>query len=188
MACSSGVQDELGCHRGAGPPTQDAAGVGVDDEGDVDPARPGRHVGQVGHPEPVRRQRREPASPPDPGQPSGRVGDRGAFHLAADRPGQAEPAHQPLHRAAGHLDAFTVQLQPDLPGAGRRRSAPLAPGRRAGPRAPVSRTSSSRPAPVEMVVVGGRGDRQAMLGQHGADRLDTPDQATGFTVAAGGCG
>lgn len=30
-------------------------GVGVDDEGDVGESRPGRHVGQIGHPQPVGR-------------------------------------------------------------------------------------------------------------------------------------
>jgi hypothetical protein len=32
-----GVQDQLGAHASAGAPTQDAAGVGVDDERDVHP-------------------------------------------------------------------------------------------------------------------------------------------------------
>lgn len=32
-------------------------------------------------------------------------------------PGQAPPAHQPLDRTAGHLDAFAVELTPDLAGA-----------------------------------------------------------------------
>src|SRR3954471_4895125 len=35
--------------------------------------------------------------------------------------------------------------------------------------------------PLAVVVVGGRGDRQTMLGQHGADRLDTPPQAVYVT-------
>jgi hypothetical protein len=176
-----GVQDELGSHRGAGPPAQDAAGVGVDDEGDVDPARPGRHVGQVGHPQPVRRQRREPPPHQILWQPLGPVSDRGAFHLAADRAAQPEPAHQPLHRAAGHLDAFTVQLQPHLPGAVDAVVRRVHPGD-LGFELGVTDLSRRR-APVEVVVVGGRGDQQAMLGQHCADRLDAPDQATGFTVA-----
>src|SRR3954468_19602964 len=37
--------------------------------------------------------------------------------------------------------------------------------------------------PVHMLVASRRGDLQAVVGQHGADRLDTPTQATGFTVA-----
>ena len=39
------VQDKFRGHRRAGTPAQDPAGVGVDDEGDVDPARPGRDIG-----------------------------------------------------------------------------------------------------------------------------------------------
>jgi hypothetical protein len=38
------VQDELGVHAGRRSPTQDAAGVGVDDERDVDRSGPRRHV------------------------------------------------------------------------------------------------------------------------------------------------
>src|SRR4051812_28800642 len=33
------------------PPAQDPAGMGVEDEGDVDGARPGCHVGEVGDPD-----------------------------------------------------------------------------------------------------------------------------------------
>src|SRR5690606_17986360 len=47
-----GVQDQLGRHGGAAAPAQDPAGEGVDDEGDVDPPRPGGDVGDVGYPEP----------------------------------------------------------------------------------------------------------------------------------------
>ena len=36
------------------PPADDAAGIGVDDEGDVGKARPGDDIGEVGDPEPVR--------------------------------------------------------------------------------------------------------------------------------------
>ena len=36
--------------------------------------------------------------------------------LAADRPGQAEFGHQPLHRAPGHRNALPVERQPHLTG------------------------------------------------------------------------
>jgi len=39
------------------------------------------------------------------------------------------------------------------------------------------------PDPGPVVVVGRWGDRQPVLGQHRADRLDAPDQAVGFAVA-----
>src|SRR5690606_35505932 len=43
----------------AHPPADDAAGVGVDDEGHVDEARPCADVGEVRKPEPVRSRRVE---------------------------------------------------------------------------------------------------------------------------------
>ena len=46
-----------------------------------------------------------------------RVGDRGASGLAADRAGQAQFGHQPLHGAAGHRDALAVEREPHFAGA-----------------------------------------------------------------------
>ena len=43
-ALRDSVDDELARHRGRDGPAQDAAGVGVDDEGGVAPARPGRDM------------------------------------------------------------------------------------------------------------------------------------------------
>ena len=39
--------------RARGPPAHDPAGIGVDDEGDVDEAGPGRDIGEVGEPKHV---------------------------------------------------------------------------------------------------------------------------------------
>ena len=61
MACSRASSTSWVVMRGAAPPAQDPAGVGVDHERDVDPPGPGRDVGHVGHPQPVRRGRGEPA-------------------------------------------------------------------------------------------------------------------------------
>ena len=41
--------------RPANPPADDPAGIGVDDKSQIDEARPGRHVSEVGDPEHVRR-------------------------------------------------------------------------------------------------------------------------------------
>jgi len=43
--------------RARGPPAHDRAGIGVDDNGDVDEAGPGRDIGEVGEPEDVRPRR-----------------------------------------------------------------------------------------------------------------------------------
>jgi hypothetical protein len=99
--------DEVGVLARRALPAGDQPGVGVDDErGVAEPAAGQWHVGEVGHVQqtgccgmelPVDQIRR-------PGR-SG-VGHRGA-HLPS--PGGATPpigAHQPLHRAPGHLDAL----------------------------------------------------------------------------------
>src|SRR2546423_8957704 len=50
-----GVEHQVGFLRHTGPPADDLAGEHVDGEGDVDGARPGGDVAEVGHPQPVRR-------------------------------------------------------------------------------------------------------------------------------------
>ncbi len=47
------IQHEAGMSGPGHPPADDAAGIGVDHEGDVDEARPGADIGEVGQPEPV---------------------------------------------------------------------------------------------------------------------------------------
>jgi hypothetical protein len=54
-----GIEDEPGMRRAADPPADDAAGEGVDDEGDVDEALPGRDIGEIAHPQHVRRRHLE---------------------------------------------------------------------------------------------------------------------------------
>lgn len=53
------VEDQRRAHAGRGPPAQDPAGVGVDDERHVDRAGPGRYIGEIGDPQPVERARGE---------------------------------------------------------------------------------------------------------------------------------
>src|ERR687898_2161785 len=178
------VEDELGGHRGAGPPAEEAAGVGVDDEGYVDPTRPGRHVGEVGHPQPIRCERREVAVDKVGRARPGRVGDRGPFHPAAARAANPKLLHQPFHRAPGHADAFPVQLQPHLPGAIDAVVTGVDP-HNVGRQLLVADLSPRRRA-SEVVVVGRRGDGQTVLGQHGTHRLDTPHQAAAVAAAVVG--
>ena len=77
-----GLQHEGGLHAGRGLPAEDAAGVDVDDERDVDHAVPGRHVGEVRDPQPVRPVRAEPALDQVRRPGDVLVGDRGAAGLA----------------------------------------------------------------------------------------------------------
>jgi len=48
------IEHEAGVRRSRGPPADDPAGIGVDDEGDVDEAGPGRDIGEVGQPQDIR--------------------------------------------------------------------------------------------------------------------------------------
>jgi hypothetical protein len=164
------------CMGGAGdPPPDDAPGIGVDHEGDVDEARPGGDVGEIGDPPGVRlrglelpvhqieRTRRRP------------VADRGSHWLSSDGAFQPHLAHQSRHGAPRHLDPLPAELPPDLADTvdlevllpdppdvlAKARVAPHPRRRRRG----CGATGS-------VAVVRRRGDRQ-----HPADRLDPMDVA-----------
>lgn len=59
-ACSRAWSDELGAHADRRPPSQDAVGVGVDDERDLDHPGPARNIGQARDAQGVRAGRVEP--------------------------------------------------------------------------------------------------------------------------------
>jgi hypothetical protein len=118
QACSRASRTKLACAvrdalRDTRQPTIRRA-IGIDHEGDVDEAFPGRHVGEVGDPKRVRPRRLE--LPPDVIQRARRclVADRGPDRLAADHALQAHLPHQARHRAAGHIVTLAQQLPPDL--------------------------------------------------------------------------
>ena len=50
-----GVEGQIGAQAGGDLPAHDAAGEHVEDEGDVDPAGEGAHIGDIGDPQLVRR-------------------------------------------------------------------------------------------------------------------------------------
>ena len=100
--------------RPAYPPADDPAGIGVDDEGDVDEAGPGRHIGEVGEPEHVRARRMELTVDVIEGARRGLVTHGRPDRLAADDAFQAHGLHQAGDRAAGDLKALALQLPPDL--------------------------------------------------------------------------
>ena len=100
----------------------------------------------------------------------GPVTQRRADRLAPDRPLQAHLLHQPRNRAAGGIEAFALQLPPDFANAVHREvlledppdfdlqgSITLGSCRKLGGITPLD----------QMIVVGGRGNRQ-----NSADRLD----------------
>jgi len=100
--------------RPADPPADDAAGVGVDHEGHVDEARPGRHVGEVGEPQRIRMLCLE--LPIDVVQRAwrGLVAGRSSHLLAADHALQSKRLHQSCHGTTRHILALTIELPPDL--------------------------------------------------------------------------
>ena len=101
------VEHEAGVRRPRHAPADDAPGVGVDDEGDVDEARPGRDVGEVRDPQRVRPRRLELPVDVVERARRGLVADRGpAPACRGSTPCRAHCPHQPRHRAAGHLDAL----------------------------------------------------------------------------------
>ena len=90
-----GVEDERRRRVSADPPADDAPVEEADDEGHTDHAGPGRDVGEVRDPEHVR---------------------RGCPHrLAAHDAFQPETRQQPGDAVAPDLEAFAVELEPDLP-------------------------------------------------------------------------
>ena len=110
------IEHEVGVHRTTDPPADDAPGEHVDHEGHVQPALPGRDVGEVRDPELVGSIGLELAVDPIPGSRL-RGRDGRAYGLATAGAAQPLAAHQPLHGAAGHRHAFALQLAPDLVGA-----------------------------------------------------------------------
>ena len=111
------VQHEAGVGRTAHPPADDAPGERVDvrrtsrfdDEGHVDEARPGTHVGEIGDSKHVRGWHTELAVDAVERARRRLVAHRGPHRLAADDASKPHIAHQPRHRAAGNKDALSPQ-------------------------------------------------------------------------------
>lgn len=96
------------------PPTDNAACKGIDDEGHVDEALPGRHVGEIGEPQHVRRGSKELPVHAVKRAWSGLVADRRADRLATDDALNPHCPHKPSDGAAGDVEALSLQLPPDL--------------------------------------------------------------------------
>ncbi len=173
------IQHQLSTHAGTRTPAQDPAGIGIDDERDIDPTGPRRDVGDVGYPQPVRRQRRKPATDKVRRPLGGRISDGRALLLATTCPFQSRTTHESLDRAARDWDGFAVELQPDLAG-----SIDTEVGL-------VDPTDLDQQSLITLLtlagefvaplVVGRWGDLDAMVAQDLADRLDTPPQPIHLT-------
>lgn len=163
------VQHQLDSHRGTRTPAHNCAGIGIGDQCDSDPARPRRHIRDVGHPQPVRRQRHEPATDQVIWPLGSRTSDRGPLHLPTTCPFQPRTAHESFDAAASHRDTFPVELQPDVTGPVDTEVGLVDP-------TDLDQQLTLGEQLVAPLVVGRWGDLHAMLAQHLADRLDTPPQ------------
>src|SRR5215207_4559362 len=108
------IEHEAGMGRSTDPPTYDPSRVGIDHKGDVNEAGPGRDVGEVRDPQHVRPRCSELAVHVIQRARCGLIADRRAHRLAPDHPLQAHGLHQTLYGAARNIEAFALQLPPDL--------------------------------------------------------------------------
>ena len=170
--------DERDVLRRGGRPADDRPGVEVDRERDVGEPGPGRDVGEVGNPGPVRGGGAEVAVEQIPCAHAVLAGDGGADLAAADQAPHALLAHQPVDgvfrdpgvpgalQPGGHLAAPVEDLRQRPAG----RAARPQPAQRvddAGVGEDPRRGRVGAPGPV-----GAWGDRHALLAQDRADRLD----------------
>src|SRR5690606_18507499 len=87
---------------------------GVDHEGHIDETLPGGDVGEIRNPEPVGRGSLELSVHAVQWARSRLVRERCADRLSPDDPLQAHRPHKPCDGAAGDIEAFPLQLPPDL--------------------------------------------------------------------------
>ena len=143
----------------------------VDHERHVHEAAAGAHIGEVREPQPIRRRHAEVPLHQVRGPVV--VGPRGGGRRRPAPPGpfEAETAHQPFHGAAGDPDRLDlVEVLPHLHRAVGVVVVAMHPGDHLA-QEPVT-SASRRRRPGLRGVIGGRGDPDAVLGEHSADRLD----------------
>ena len=135
------------CHR----PADDPPAPGIEHDGEIEEAGPGRHVGDVGDPEPIGR-----ASPRTGGRrdraPAGAVwsAHRRAARLPPADALQAGAAHQPGDPLAADAHASGRELGVNAGGA-------VGPARRRGGwRCDLRRSAPHRPAPAPTAAAGAR--------------------------------
>ena len=109
-----GIQDKLRVHGAAHTPAHDAPCVHVDHKDHVQPALPGRNIGEIRYPGLVGPICLELTADPVLRTGCLHVADGGAYHLAAARALQHQAFHQTLHRAAGNAKTFALHLFPDF--------------------------------------------------------------------------
>lgn len=105
-----GVEDELCAQVVRHRPADDAPGPGVEDDGEEQEACRGRHIGDVGDPQQVRRRRREDPADEVVRRPMRRLAPRRGRETAPRHAAQPGLAHQPRHALAGDRHALGLQF------------------------------------------------------------------------------
>jgi len=108
------VTDKACMCRPARSPTNDAPSENVDDKGRVDKTLPGGDIGEIRNPQPVWCWGFELAIHPVKRVRGRLVRERCADRLSPNDPLQAHRPRRPSDSAAGDVEAFTLQLPPDL--------------------------------------------------------------------------
>lgn len=169
------IGDQLLSHLGGRLPAHDLAGINISDERRLGPAGTGAAIREIGDPQPVWCAGDE--TPPEPiRSPSRcRVSDGGTHPapLACTTP--THFPHDPLHHAPRNIESIGAQHNPCLPGTENLEQC------RRSPQPPDS-VNNLRISPIgfrrattgPMRVIRRRGDRDAVLIQRRAHRLDTP--------------
>ena len=107
---AEGIEHEFGAQVPGHRPAHDSAAEHVEDDGQVQESRQGRHVGDVSHPQPVRGVGVELTLHQVRCRAGLGVAACGARPLAPAHAGQARLAHHPSHPLAAHWQPLLSQL------------------------------------------------------------------------------
>jgi hypothetical protein len=153
-------------------PTTRRENTSIDHERQVDHAGPGRQVGEIGYPQPVRRRGDKVAVDPIGRPVRFLVGDGGPRHLAAEYAADAHLEHQSLDSAASDIVTQPAEVEPHFAGSEQFHE-PLLSGL-------LDQCDHLGVAEflltgltIDVVVVGGWGDLAAVLGEHPDRSLQT---------------
>jgi hypothetical protein len=105
-----GIENKLRAQVVRHGPADDAPRPGIEDDGEEQEACRGRHVGDVGHPQQVRRRRREDPADEVVRRPMRRLAPRRDREAPQRHTAQPDLAHQPRHALAGDRRALGLQL------------------------------------------------------------------------------
>jgi hypothetical protein len=108
------VQRQTGPQRPRGLPTDEEPTERINDEGHIDKAGPGRHIGDIGDPQLVGSLRSKVTLYQIRGSGGGRIRHGGPAGLATHGATQPQLAQQALDGAAGHRDPLACSCRHTL--------------------------------------------------------------------------